>query len=173
MIKDEMLLIDGLQLCNWNRELLLEMREGGLNCIHACIGLWENTRETLSKMGQWNRFFIDNDDLVLQVKTGEDILRAKEEGKIGIILGMQNASLFEDELALVEIFNQLGLKIVQLTYNNQNLLGSSCYEETDSGLTRFGRNVIAEMNRVGMLIDLFHIVENEQHWMLSVHLPVL
>ncbi len=159
MIKDEMLFIDGLQLCKWDRELLLDMREGGINCIHASIGLWENARETLSNIGQWNRFFLDNEDLILQVKKGEDILRAKEEGKIGVILGMQNASLFEDELALVEIFNQLGLKIVQLTYNNQNLIGSSCYEENDPGLSRFGKNVIAEMNRVGMLIDLSHCGE--------------
>lgn len=159
MNKDEMLLVDGLQLCNWDRALLLEMKKGGLDCIHACIGLWENTREALSKIGQWYQFFNDNRDIILQVRTGEDILTAKEEGKIGIILGMQNASLFEDELALVEVFNQLGLKIVQLTYNNQNLLGSSCYEEADAGLTRFGRNVIAEMNRVGMLIDLSHCGE--------------
>lgn len=159
MHKDEMLFIDGLQLCNWDRTLLLEMRNGGLNCIHACIGLWENARESLSKIGQWYRFFNENRDLILHVKTGEDMQQAKEEGKIGIILGMQNASLFEDELALVEVFHQLGLKIIQLTYNNQNLLGSSCYEETDSGLTRFGENVIAEMNRVGMLIDLSHCGE--------------
>lgn len=54
MIKDEMLFIDGLQLCKWDRELLLDMREGGINCIHASIGLWENARETLSNIGQWN-----------------------------------------------------------------------------------------------------------------------
>ena len=57
MNKDEMLLVDGLQLCNWDRALLLEMKKGGLDCIHACIGLWENTREALSKIGQWYQFF--------------------------------------------------------------------------------------------------------------------
>lgn len=81
MIKDEMLFIDGLQLCKWDRELLLDMREGGINCIHASIGLWENARETLSNIGQWNRFFLDNEDLILQVKKGEDILGPKRKGK--------------------------------------------------------------------------------------------
>lgn len=156
MNNNEMFFIDGLQLCNWDRDLLLELRKGGLNCIHACVGLWENARETVSKIGQWYRFFETHSDLIVQVKTGEEIRKARATGKIGVVLGMQNTSPIEDDIALVEVFNNLGLKIMQLTYNNQNLIGSSCYEENDSGLSRFGRNVIKEMNRVGMLIDLSH-----------------
>src|SRR5699024_9180684 len=60
-------------------------------------------------------------------------------------------------LSLVSVFNRLGVKIMQLTYNNQNLIGSSCYEKNDTGLSRYGKLVVREMNRVGMLIDLSHV----------------
>jgi membrane dipeptidase len=156
MDNEKMIIIDGLELCNWDRNLLLELQKGGVTCVHACLGLWENARETLGKIGQWYRFFEMNNDLIMQVRTGEDILTARAIGKVGVILGTQNASPIDDDISLVEVFNNLGLKIMQLTYNNQNLIGSSCYEQNDSGLSRFGVNVIEEMNRVGMLIDLSH-----------------
>lgn len=153
----DMVIIDALELSNWDRDFLLQLQKGGVTCVHACCGLWENARETLSKVGSWYRFFAEHADLVLPVRTGDDIVRAKETGKIGIILGTQNTSALEDELGLVEVFNELGVKIMQLTYNNQNLIGSSCYEENDSGLSRFGKLVVEEMNRVGMVIDLSHV----------------
>ncbi|AKG03443.1 peptidase M19 [Salimicrobium jeotgali] len=164
LIKEEtatgtMMVIDGLELSNWDRDFLLELQKGGVTCVHACCGLWENARETLSKVSEWYRFFREHDDLVLPVKRGEDIRKAQDEGKIGIILGTQNTSALEDELGLVEVFEQLGIKIMQLTYNNQNLIGSSCYEENDAGLSRYGKLIVEEMNRVGMVIDLSHVGE--------------
>jgi hypothetical protein len=65
----------------------------------------------------------------------------------------------EDDLGLVEILYGLGLRFMQLTYNNQSLLGSGWMEREDSGVTRMGREAIAEMNRVGMAIDLSHAGE--------------
>ncbi|WP_147803904.1 membrane dipeptidase [Alkalicoccus halolimnae] len=155
-LANEPFIIDGLELSNWDRDFLLDLHKGGVTCVHACCGLWENARETLSKIGEWKRFFDENSDLVMQVHTGGDILKAKTSGRIGVVLGTQNTSLIEDELSLVPVFNQLGIKIMQLTYNNQNLVGSSCYEERDSGLTRFGKNVIDAMNKEGVIIDLSH-----------------
>ncbi len=152
-----MIVIDALELSNWDRDFLYLLKKGGVTCVHACCGLWENARETLSKIGSWHRFLKENDDLVMQVFQGEDILRAKETGKIGVIIGAQNTSALEDELSLVSVFNQLGVKVMQLTYNNQNLVGSSCYEENDSGLSRYGKKVVREMNRVGMVVDLSHV----------------
>ncbi|MFD1780680.1 membrane dipeptidase [Fredinandcohnia salidurans] len=157
MKQQEMIVIDALELSNWDRNFLYLLQKGGVTCVHACCGLWENARETLSKVGEWHRFFRENDDLVMQVFQGEDILKAKKEGKIGVILGAQNTSALEDELSLVSVFSQLGVKVMQLTYNNQNLVGSSCYEERDSGLSRYGKLVIQEMNRVGMVVDLSHV----------------
>lgn len=155
--QNNMMVIDALELSNWDREFLELLNKGGVSCVHACCGLWENARETLTKVGEWHRFFEEHNDLVMPVKKGDDILKAKRLGKIGIILGTQNTSALEDELSLVSVFNELGIKIMQLTYNNQNLIGSSCYEDNDTGLSRYGKLVVKEMNRVGMLIDLSHV----------------
>jgi microsomal dipeptidase-like Zn-dependent dipeptidase len=72
-------------------------------------------------------------------------------------MGFQNSNLLEGRIRFVELFAELGVRVLQLTYNNQNELAGSCYETEDSGLARFGREVIHEMNRVGILVDLSHV----------------
>jgi len=86
-----------------------------------------------------------------------DIAAAKAAGKTGIILGFQNASPIEDRLDYLALYKRLGVGVMQLTYNTQNLIGSGCYESRDSGLADFGREVVAEMNRVGIAVDLSHV----------------
>jgi len=70
--------------------------------------------------------------------------------------GFQNCSPIEDDIGLVEICHQLGVRFMQLSYNNQSLLATGCYEEDDPGITRMGRQVIKEMNRVGLVVDMSH-----------------
>ncbi len=93
------------------------------------------------------------------MRRGADLDAARREGRVGVLLGAQNAAPIEDELGLVQVMNDAGLKVMQLTYNNQSLLGAGYQETEDSGVTRFGREAIAEMNRVGMVIDLSHAGE--------------
>ena len=142
--------IDGLQYSAWSRDIFEQMRTGGLNCVHVTIAYHENTKETLTRFGEWNQRFESMPDLIRPVYEPSDIARAKSEGRIGIIFGAQNCSPIEDEIRLVEVMRRLGLMIMQLTYNNQSLLACGCYEDEDSGLTRFGKQVIREMNRVGV-----------------------
>jgi microsomal dipeptidase-like Zn-dependent dipeptidase len=73
--------------------------------------------------------------------------------------GFQNPSPIEDDIGLVEICHTLGARFMQLTYNNQSLLATGCYEAEDTGLTRMGRAVVAEMNRVGLVVDMSHSAE--------------
>jgi membrane dipeptidase len=157
--KSSMITIDALSPDIIDRNYLKELKKGGVTVVHTSRILWESAREALSLIGKLNVFLHENNDLAMLIREGEDILRAKDEGKVGILLGAQNSSLIEDELALVEVFNNLGLKVMQLTYNNQNLVGSGCYETTDNGISRFGKLVISEMNRVGMVIDLSHCAD--------------
>ncbi|MBB3191244.1 dipeptidase [Halomonas cerina] len=158
MSKD-ILTIDGLQYSNWSREIFEQMREGGVDAVHATLVYHENTRETLSRLGEWNRRFEAHGDLIMPVREPGDIERARQADKIGIFLGAQNCSPIEDDIDMVEVMRRLGLLIMQLTYNNQSLLACGCYEAEDSGITRFGRQVIHEMNRVGMVIDMSHSAE--------------
>lgn len=94
-------------------------------------------------------------DLLL-VRTAADIRRAKQEGKVGLILGFQTASPLEDDLTNLWIFAELGIRIIQLTYMGRNRVGYGCYEDDDHGLTYFGKTLIREMNRLGILVDLSH-----------------
>ena len=152
----QMLTVDGLQYSNWSREIFEQMREGGVDAVHATLVYHETLRETLTRIGEWNRRFEAHSDLIMPVHAPGDIERAQKAGKVGIFFGAQNCSPIEDDIDMVAVLRQLGLLIMQLTYNNQSLLACGCYESEDSGITRFGRQVIREMNRVGMVIDMSH-----------------
>ena len=148
--------IDGLIIANWGRELFEDMRRGGLTAANCTVSVWEGFQGTVNNIAAFNRHFQEHADLIRPVRTTADILKAKEEGRTGVILGFQNAHAFEDQLGYVEIFKQLGVGIVQMAYNTQNLVGTGCYER-DGGLSGFGREVVAEMNRVGIMCDLSHV----------------
>ena len=107
----------------------------------------------------WNRRFKRHSDLIFHGRTGADIRRAMRENRTAIFFGFQNPSPIEDDLGLVETCHTLGVRFMQLNYNNQSLLATGCYEEENTGVTRFGRQVIAEMNRVGMVVDMSHSAE--------------
>jgi len=153
---EELILIDGLEYCNWNRELLENAHKGGLTAIHVTLVYWENTEESFIKIQEWNKFINDNSDLILHAKNSSHILEAKKNNKIAIIFGFQNSAPIANDIFLVERFFNEGLRFMQLTYNNQTPLGGGCFESKDSGVSRFGESVIEEMNRLGMIVDLSH-----------------
>jgi len=155
----DLIVIDGLQYSNWNRKIFEQLQAGGVTMVHVTIVYHEQIRETLLRISDWNRQFELHGDLIMPVKSAEDIRLAKTLGKVGIMFGAQNCSPVEDDIGMVEIMRELNLMIMQLTYNNQSLLASGCYEALDSGVTRFGHQVIKEMNRVGMVIDMSHSAE--------------
>jgi len=157
-LHDDAIVIDGLIIAKWNRELLEDMRRGGLTAANCTVSVWEGFQATVDNIVQTNALLAACDDLVRPVHTTADITRAKEEGKTGIIYGFQNAHAFEDQIGYVEVFKRLGVGIVQMCYNTQNLVGTGCYER-DGGLSGFGREIVAEMNRVGVMCDLSHVGE--------------
>ncbi|HAE09222.1 MAG TPA: peptidase M19, partial [Alphaproteobacteria bacterium] len=152
-------LIDNLQYANWSEKIFKQMREGGVDAVHVTIAYHEMFRETVANVEQWNRWFERYPELIFQGTTGDDVRRAKREGRTAIFFGFQNPSPIEDDIGLVEIWHSLGVRFMQLTYNNQSLLATGCYEDEDSGVTRMGRQVIKEMNRVGMVVDMSHSAE--------------
>ena len=153
--KDQ-IIIDGLQYCNWNRELFTDIWKGGLTAVHATVVYWENTEESFLKLKEWDNRFTENSDIICHAKTTQDILQAKKNNKVAIIFGFQNSAPIANDIFLVEKFFFKGLRFMQLTYNNQTALAGGCYETKDSGVSRFGHAVIEEMNRLGMIIDLSH-----------------
>ena len=151
-----MMIIDNLQYANWSEKIFRQMREGGVDAVHVTISYHENFRETVLNFEQWNRWFEQYPDLIMKGLWAEDIDRARETGRTAIFFGFQNPSPIEDDIGLVEIVHSLGARFMQLTYNNQSLLATGCYEKEDTGITRMGRQVIKEMNRVGLVVDMSH-----------------
>jgi len=151
-----MLRIDALQYANWSEKIFRQMRQGGLDAVHVTITYHENFRETVLNIEAWNRHFEQFPDLIFQGFTADDVTLARQTGRTAIFFGSQNPSCIEDDIGLVEVLHRLGLRFMQLSYNNQSLLATGCYEAEDPGLTRMGKGVIAEMNRVGMVVDMSH-----------------
>jgi membrane dipeptidase len=151
--------IDNLQYANWSEKIFRQMRAGGLDAVHVTIAYHENFRETVLNVEAWNRWFERFPDLIFQGRTADDVRLARETGRTVIFFGFQNPSPIEDDIGLVEIWHGLGARFMQLTYNNQSLLATGCYEDRDSGITRMGREIISEMNRVGMVVDMSHSAE--------------
>ena len=151
--------IDNLQYCNWSREIFEINREAGLDAVHVTIVYHEDYDELLLEINKWKKIFIDNSDLIFLGKSFKDIEKANLENKTAIFFGFQNCSPIEDDISLVEKVHELGCRFMQLTYNNQSLLATGCYEKIDSGITNFGRETIKEMNRVGIVIDMSHSAE--------------
>ena len=152
-------LIDALQYANWSEKVFRQMREGKVDAVHVTIAYHENFRETVANIETWNRHFETYPDLICQARTGADVRDAKASGRTAIIFGAQTPAPIEDDIGLVEILHTLGLRFMQLTYNNQSLLATGCYEAVDPGLTRMGREVVEEMNRVGLVVDMSHSSE--------------
>jgi membrane dipeptidase len=89
----------------------------------------------------------------------EDIKKAKKEGRVLLIVGTQNAAPIESDIGLLSILHKLGLRVLGLTYNYRNLLGDGCLEKANSGLSAYGLQVIEEMHRLGIVMDLTHVGE--------------
>ena len=151
--------IDNLQYCNWNEEIFKINNEAKLDAVHVTIAYHEDYDEVQKNIEAWKENFNNFSNLISHGNSFEDIDRARKENKTAIFFGFQNCSPIEDDIGLVQSVRDLGAVFMQLTYNNQSLLATGCYENVDSGVTRMGREVIKEMNRVGIVVDMSHSAE--------------
>lgn len=151
------IVIDGLVISNWSRDVFDQMHHGGLTAANCTCSIWEGFNETMGNIAQWKKDLAENADILTQVHSAADIRRAKAENKVGIVLGWQNTFAIEQNLDHLRLFRDLGVRVIQLTYNTQNLVGSGCWESRDSGLSDYGRDMIDLMNELGVLVDLSHV----------------
>lgn len=130
--------------------------EGGTTVAAPTVANNHNAAEALSRISKWFAWLERFEDKILHVTKVEDIFKAKEEGKLGIVFHFQNSAPIEQDAGLVEVFSRLGLVFMQLAYNTKNFVGNGCEEKTDDGLSAFGRRVIREMNRCKVIVDGSH-----------------
>ncbi|WP_442595131.1 dipeptidase [Parapusillimonas sp. JC17] len=149
------LIVDGLvYFCDGDPAPLLE---GGVTAANITVThMHWDLGKTITELGRWHKRLASPDSKWRLVKTADDIKRAREEGRAGLIMGWQNSLPFDGEVDRAAAFHALGMRVIQLTYNEANLAGDGCIEERNGGLTRFGRALVTELNNVGIAIDLSH-----------------
>ena len=113
-LHDDAIVIDGLIISDFTREVFEDMRRGGLTAANCTCSIWENFRGSMENVARWKRHFRDNADLITQVYTTEDIRRAKKAGRTGIVLGWQNLSGIEDQISFLALFKALGVGVMQI-----------------------------------------------------------
>jgi microsomal dipeptidase-like Zn-dependent dipeptidase len=151
------MLIDAFQTGFFDRSGFEALLRGGVGCITVNCGYWEDTVESLDSLARWRDLLRENSDLVVVAGNASDITKATTSGKVAVLLGFQNTDCLQGRIRFVEFWAEWGIRVLQPTYNNQNETGGSCYEANDSGLARFGREAVREMNRAGILIDISHL----------------
>jgi len=154
------MIIDGLQINDWSRPVVEEVRSGGVNVVHATVGVWEDLAGAMTRIGAFRHFVRSNSDIIGIVTTIDEMHAAEADGVLGIVLGFQNSTMLGDDPEMAQMFADVGVRVVQLTYNIANHLGSSCWEPNDAGLTRMGHRMVGALNDAGVLIDISHVGTN-------------
>ena len=134
----------------------LRLRGSGVDVFHPAVEPNQPNAyaSCLEWLTGWNRLLQGRPDAFLRIDTAADLLRTKQEKKVGLLLGFQNSDHFRTA-ADVALFHRLGQRVSQLTYNARNRIGSGC-QAPDSGLSPFGAEVVAAMNKAGMAVDISH-----------------
>ncbi|MBL8269664.1 dipeptidase [Steroidobacter sp.] len=143
-----------------SKQALSDVRASGVTAINVTVGAVGNGpglyEDTIQGIADYDAEIARHGDRLLKVLTAGDIQTAKSSGRLGLIFGFQDSSVLGGEVTRLSQFHGLGVRVVQLTYNRRNLVGDGCLEPGDGGLSVFGREVVAEINRLGLLLDLSH-----------------
>jgi len=135
-------------------------KKSGVDCVSWTVGpiherpySLEGVRHNLAFL----TYFIDNrSEFFVKVVKADDIKRAKDLGKVGIIYNLQDCGFIGTDIDLLEEFYYLGIRVMQLTYNSKNTIGTGCTARRDKGLTEFGRQVVEKINELGGIVDISH-----------------
>lgn len=137
-----------------------DARASGLTAVNITLGYTmgdlEPYEHTLEEIAIWDGFLADHPDDLTHILTAADIDRARADDKIGVIYGFQNAVAVGDDVNRIAEFQRLGVRVIQLTYNQGNHLGDGAMAPEDRGLTPFGREVVAALNDARVMVDLSH-----------------
>ena len=133
------------------------MAASGYDCVCLTVASDNETMaQAVDRISRDRLVLRDHTDSYVMVETADDVSRARQDGKLAVVFGMQGTLPFERNLGLVEAFYKLGFRQALMAYNQRNHVGDGCHERTDAGLSRFGIEVVEEMNRVGMVVDCSH-----------------
>lgn len=137
--------------------MLERMTANGFNMVSLTVGGdWMELSTTVQSIAKERQFFLNRPDNYVLVETADDVIRAEKEGKLAVGFHFQGTNPIAHNLAMVEVYYKLGIRHMLMCYNVKTPIGDGCQEITDGGLSRLGVDMVQEMNRVGMIVDLAH-----------------
>ena len=137
-------------------EMVANAKASGITAVNVTVSSANSLATTFRDMAYWERELQAHSDVLMKILSVADIRRAKETKRLGLIYGFQNATMLEGDVSSLDVFQRFGVRIIQLTYNDRNIIGDGCLEPANAGLSRYGRDVVARMNELRMLVDLSH-----------------
>jgi membrane dipeptidase len=139
------------------QNLLVAIRKSGITVVKCTLGGGTGTFEqTLADIGAVAQLIENCPDALLNIRTAQDMNRAQQERRLGIIYSFESVSMLESKLDRIELFRHLGVRVMQLTYNRSSPFGVGCLDGDTDGLTDLGRQAISKMNELGVAVDLSH-----------------
>ncbi|MBI2907494.1 MAG: membrane dipeptidase [Chloroflexi bacterium] len=155
-LHSEAIVIDGMNNARMTGGYFRSMMDGGITATMIPVTISAPFRQTIDQLGELLKLVDENSDRVHIIRRAPEIEEAKRQGKLGLILALEDTRQLEDDLNLIRIYWELGIRRMQLVHRLQNTMGAGKAERHDSGLTRFGVQAIERMEKVGMLVDLSH-----------------
>ena len=141
-------------------EMLDNVRASGISAVNVTVSGGgeddEALQSTLEHIAYFEREADEHADLLVRIRSAADLDAARASGRLGLILGFQDTTALASDLSRIDRFHSDGVRIIQLTYNQENRVGFGCLHPNDTGLTDFGREVVGRMNQLGILVDLSH-----------------
>jgi membrane dipeptidase len=139
--------------------LLKDLRDSGLTAVSVTLSVGstgDRIAKAIRRIATLDETVAAAPDVLMRVRTVADLATAKTTRRLGLIYNVQDTSLLENDLSRVGMLRALGLRVMQMTYNTRNLVGDGCLERADSGLSNLGRDLVAELNRTRVVMDLSH-----------------
>ena len=152
-----------------------DLRAGGINALNVTLNHFEaDFTESCEKIAGWLAYMAVPDAEWAPIRQASDLAAAKDAGKIGLIMGWQNMRPVADDLDRIHLFHQLGVRVMQPTYNYRNFMGDGNLETEDAGLSILGRDAVGILNELGIAIDISHVGDHTSRDILALSTqPVL
>lgn len=131
--------------------------EAGASFVSVNVGYApHDVADTIRVLSGFRRQLLARPDRYVLARTVADVRTAQSTGRLAVAFDLEDTRPLGGRVDLVQTFYDLGVRTMLLTYNQRNAAGSGCHDEVDGGLTTYGREVVSEMNRVGMVVDTAH-----------------
>jgi membrane dipeptidase len=154
------------------KDMLDVVRNSGVTAVKTSLaGTDSNFEDTMSEIAFYQRVIEEYPDVFLQLREASDFMRAKREKKLGILFSFESADMFEGKVERIELFRNLGVRVMQLSYNKTSPWASGVLATPPAGLTELGRKAVVEMNRLGVAIDISHANEATSNDVLALSKP--